>query len=243
MKKRIFMILFFALFTCSRPAYAIFDVAAAIETFMEIKTEIENKVQEIQKYYEDMQKKLKQGFAMGASCFQNPMDCNPDALMATLNGLAGTVKNVQPYKEMVFTMPNSVMNEPGALAQKSQEELLNDITKNYIYTAGQGDDINKTIENRKAISGVVANETALLFAKGITTRHSIRSEKDDDLYPNDLQASGDDPGNIDKVLNAEGMVLLLSASRIARILELKAGMISSEATSELTQQSNSGEEN
>lgn len=241
MKKRIFMILFISLFTYSRAAYAIFDVAAAIETFMEIKTEIENKVQEIQKYVEDMEKTLKQGFAMGASCFQNPLDCNPDALMATVKGLSDAAKNVEPYKEMVFTMPNSVMSKPGELAKKSQEELLEDISKNYIYTAGQGDDINKTIENRKAISGVVANETALLFAKGITTRHSIRTEQDDKIYSK-LESKGDDDKGLDKILNAKGEVILRSTARITRILELKAGMISSEATSELTQQSNSGEE-
>ena len=236
--------MFCILFASSRPAYAIFDVAAAVETSMEIKTEVENKVQEIQKYVEDMEKSLKQGFAMATSCFKNPTSCNPNDLMASLGGLGletTSKKNVAPYKEIVFAMPNSAMADPGGL-EKPQEDLLEDITKNYVYTEGQGDDINKTRENRMAISGVVANETALLFAKGITTRHSIRTEVDEDLYPSDLEAEGDDPGNVDKVLNAEGMVILLSSSRIARILELRASMISSEATSELTQQSNSDEQ-
>lgn len=242
--KNVFIVSFFALLICCRPAYAIFDIPAAIESAMEYKTEFENKIQEIQKQIEDMEKRLKQGFAMATSCFKNPTQCNPNDLMSTLNGIASmasSVKNIAPYKEMVFTMPNSEMSKPGGL-KKSQEELLNDIEKNYVYHAGQGDDINNTFKNRQAISSVVANETALLFAKGITTRHSIRSEKDDELYPSDLQVKGDDKGNVDKVLNAQGMILLLSASRLVRIMELRASMISSEATSELTQQSESATE-
>ena len=234
MKKKFLLALFISMFMYSRTAGAIFDIPAAVETFMEIATEVKNKVEEVQKFVEDTQKRLKQGFALATSCFKNPMQCNPQSLVSAL-----TTLDVKTYKETVFAMPNSIMDH--AISTPA-EDLLKDIEENYVYKAGQGktaetkNDVENTLKNRERINAIVSNETALLFAKGITTRHSIRKEDDTTMYPN-LKDSGSD-GNIDKILYAEGLVLLKSSSRIARILELKASMISSEATAELTQQSN-----
>jgi len=242
--KKLFLFLFLSMLF-SQPTHAIVDGLATAQSVMELKTEIENKVQEIQKKIEEVKKTLKQGFDLASSCFKNPMQCDPGQLSSFFGVGAGASILPQAHQEIVFTMPNATnMQNPTAA---SQESLQGEIETNYIYHKSQGKKNGSKVgdnanvqENRDNINNIISNETALLFAKAATTRHSIQLENDMQLYARDFGSSdgGDDPSAAkDSVLQAEAQVVLLSVSRLARILELRSSMIGTQATAELMQQS------
>jgi len=231
MKKKFYITLFLSIFMFSRSAYAIFDIMGAIQSALELKKEIENQIQEVMKFKEDLEKRVKQGFAMASSCFKNPMKCDVkgfDKLIDTGAGGSGVTRN------------NNIPVMPGAEKLKQDltniaEEDLGKIVKNtYRYTKTEKKDLQAINQNRANINGVIVDEISMEFAKGAATRHSIQAEDDSSLYPNDF---GKDT-NVDKVLDAQNRVGILTASRLARIIELRANMNSAEATVTMTETSN-----
>jgi len=235
MTKRIFVALFLLVFAFTRPAHAIFDVLAILESGLEYKQEFEHRVKEIQKFKDDQLKRLKQGFEMATSCFKHPDKCASGEMLKYFDPQKNKTTYIKKVNQ-IFTMPGSKM-AGGDIVKTSQESLDTDVEKTYIYKRGRGDDLVKTKKNRDDINKVIANETALMFAKGATTRHSIQGEEDSTLYP-DIG----DKNNMDEILQAQARVTTLTNSRVARIVELRANMISSESASELTQQSIANEE-
>lgn len=235
MTKKIFIVFFLLVFTLARPAYAIFDVLAILETGLEYKQEFEHKVKEIQKFKDDQLKRLKQGFDMAKSCFKNPEKCASAEMVKYFDPKKNKTTYIKKVNK-IFTMPGSTMGS-GSITKTSQEKIATDIEKTYIYKRGRGDDLKMTKKNRDNLNKVIANETALMFAKGATTRHSIDGEDDATLYP-DIG----DKNNMDEILQGQARVTTLTNSRVARILELRASMISSQSAAELTQQSVANEE-
>lgn len=235
MTKKIFIALFLMIFAFTRPAYAIFDVLAILESALEYKQEFEHRVKEIQKFKDDQIKRLKQGFDMATSCFKHPEKCASTQMVNYFDPTKNKTTYIKKVN-MIFTMPKSAMGS-GSIVKTSQERMATDVENSYIYKRGRGDDLKETKKNRDDINKVIANETALMFAKGATTRHSIQGEEDSTLYP-DIG----DKNNMDEILQGQARVTLLTNSRLARIIELRASMISSQSAAELTQQSIANEE-
>jgi len=236
MTKRIFIALFLLVFAFARPAHAIFDVLAILESGLEYKQEFEHKIKEIQKFKDDQLKRLKQGFEMATSCFKHPDKCASGEMVKYFDPEKNKTTYIKKVNK-IFTMPDSKTMASGSIVKTSQEKMAIDVESSYIYKRGRGDDLVKTKKNRDDINKIVASETALMFAKGATTRHSILGEEDATLYP-DIG----DKNNMDEILQAQARVTLLTNSRIARIVELRASMISSQSAAELTQQSIANEE-
>lgn len=93
-------------------------------------------------------------------------------------------------------MPGAEELKKGDLKKKSDKSLAQTVETSYIYQRGQGDDIEKTSKNRRLINAVVADDAALLFAKGVSARQSILVE-DGSLYQVEFKKN-----NIDEILNA-----------------------------------------
>jgi hypothetical protein len=229
MKKKFIIILFMSLLVYNRAAYAVFDIAACIESVLEYKTEIEHKIQEIQKKLKDMETRVRQGFDLTNSCFKNPLECNPKDMTRFLNYMNEDIKGrTKAFSAWGFGM-NHVMD--GINAEKpNQEGFIKGIETGYTYNRGQGQDLAKLNENRKDVNTVVSNEIALLFAKGATTHNEIQQEKDSDLYTSEF------PEGMDTIMQAQARVALMTAARLARVLEFRSNMISSAATAQMTLQ-------
>ena len=197
---------------------------------LEYKTEIEHKIEEIQKKLKDIETRARQGFDLANNCFKRPLECNPESLTKFLNYMNEDIKRRQKvHSAWGFHMPKaSGMDNP---EEETQEGLLKEIEVTYTYNRGQGDDIAKVAENRKDINSVVTDEVSLLFSKGATTHNDLQKEKDKDLYFSKFPE-----GNMDEILNAQDRIALMTAARLARILELRSSMISSASTSEMTLQ-------
>ena len=241
MNKKYLMTFFLATFICVRPAHAIFDIMAMVESGLEYAEEIKHKIAEIQKFKDDQLKRLKQGFDLANSCYKNPMSCGSSEMLKFLKENGNSDIYIKK-RNQIFTMPGSEMGN-GDIASQPQEKFAEDVVKTYIYKRGRGKtaggegDLVESKKNRDNINKVIANETALMFAKGATTRHSIQGEDDSQLYP-DIG----DKNNMDEILQAESRVTLATASRLARVLELRANMVSSQSTAELTQQTVANED-
>lgn len=133
-------------------------------------------------------------------------------------------------------MPGAEELKKGDLKKKSDKSLAQTVEISYIYQRGQGDDIEKTSKNRRLINAVVADDAALLFAKGVSARQSILVE-DGSLYQVEFKKN-----NIDEILNAQNIVAIATQQRLNRILELRAYMASAGATAELTRQTREADE-
>lgn len=230
MKRKKFVILLMSLLLCSHTAYAVFDIFACIESLLELKTEIEHKVEEIQKKIKDEITRARQGFDLASNCFTNPLQCNPDDLTTFLNYINEDRRLVKGAQR-VHSAWGFTLGKQSSPLHVPHEELLDDIQVKYTYNRGQGKDIEKLSENREEINNIVGKELALMFAKGATTHNDIQNEDDSKLYTFDLNND-----NMDEILNAQNRVVLMTAVRLARILEFRSNIISSAATSEMTLQ-------
>ena len=72
----------------------------------------------------------------------------------------------------------------------------------------------------------------------MATRHNIQNEADEDVYTHDFKQN-----NIEEILSAQNISCIMSANRLARIVELRAHMVGAEASASLTEQSLEAEEN
>lgn len=227
-------------FTYVRPAHAVFDFLAAIEDGIDLVIDIQTKVEQLQNKIAEIKKRVTQGFAVAGGCIQNPLQCDVGALMSFVgDGISVINKTL----DGVYVMKKAKLMAKENLNEQCITCLEDEVRDTYIYKRGDGKDMKRLNENRADINGIVINDTNVLFAKAITTRHSIIAE-DASLYPTDF---GDDSGtsdpenaknpeNIENVVRAQTFVALYTQSRLARILELRAHMVGAEATVELTRQ-------
>lgn len=232
MKKKLCIALFLSLFVYTREAYAIFDIMAKVQSALELYKDVENKVQQYTKKLRDIEKRARQGFDLASSCYKNPKQCDPKALEAFAKDSESYVKNMKEIR----VMPGAEELKKGDLKKKSDKSLAQTVETSYIYQRGQGDDIEKTSKNRRLINAVVADDAALLFAKGVSARQSILVE-DGSLYQVEFKKN-----NIDEILNAQNIVAIATQQRLNRILELRAYMASAGATAELTRQTREADE-
>lgn len=232
MRKKLCILLFFSLITYTREAYAIFDIMAKVESALELYKDVENKVQEVQKKLRDIEKRARQGFEMASNCYKNPTKCDPKALKSFAEDSESYVTSLTEIK----VMPGAEELKEGDLKKKSDSSLAQTVKNTYIYQRGQGQDIDKTEENRRYINAIIADDTALLFAKGVSARQSILVE-DGSLYQAEFKNE-----NMDEILNAQNVVAIATEQRLNRVLEMRAYMTSAGATAELTQQSREADE-
>lgn len=220
MKKKIYLAIGCFFLIGIRPAQAIIDPMAVIQSFLEVYKEAETKVQEIQKKVRDLQARDLQGFSVATSCMSNPKKCDVKALAQLGKDAAGYIKKYKGVK----TVSEATELATGDLRKKNSEGLENVVKNTYIYKKAQGDDLKKLHKNRSEVNGVALDDVALLFAKGATTRNSIQAE-DGSLYQTEFTKN-----NMDEILKAQIVVSLSTQSRLARILEIRAYMLSPSAT-------------
>lgn len=232
MKKKVWVILFLSMFVYTREAYAIFDIMATVQSILERYKDVENKVQEYQKKLRDVEKRARQGFDLASNCYKNPTKCDAKAIEAFSKDSESYVKSLKEIK----VMPGAEELKEGDLKKKSDGSLAQTVENAYIYKRGQGQDIEKTAENRRYLNAIVADDTALLFAKGVSARQSILVE-DGSLYQSEFKNE-----NMDEILNAQNIVAIATEQRLNRILEMRAYMTSAGSTAELTQQTREADE-
>ncbi|MBO5038654.1 MAG: hypothetical protein J6C85_04280 [Alphaproteobacteria bacterium] len=232
MTKKLLIVLLLSLLFYTKSSYAVIDILAQIQTGMELYKEAENKVHEVEKLKSDIEKRAKQGFSAASNCFKNPTKCDPNSFKALGIDAPGFVTD--KIKE-ISVMPGSTLGK-GDLSKKAGKDMMTDVEKSYIYKRGQGKDLEKLRQNRRDNNAVVTDELATMFAKGITTRNSIQAE-DGKLYQTEFKKD-----NIDEILKAQNVVGIVTDSRLARILELRAYMVGAEATAELTRQNREANE-
>lgn len=242
MKKRLFLALFLSLFMYSRAAYAIFDIPAIVQAALEFKTEVENKIKEIEKLKDDIEKRVKQGFALASNCFKSLSSKSISG--CDIKGMKDFYDDAKNLKEGVITrikefpvMPaaDKLKEDMNNMKQQMADTYQNLVRKAYIFKKG-GKDLERLRENRNNLNAIITDEVSMLFAKAATTRHSIQTEesgdKENETYKTEFKQN-----NLDEILAAQNSVGILTNSRLARIVELRAFMNSAPATSEMMQHS------
>lgn len=212
---------------CGKNAYAIFDPMATVESALELKDEIVTQVQEVQKFISDTQKRIKQGYAMATSCFKNPLNCGLKAATSLITDGKDGYKTIKMFP----MMDGAVALLDKDLTKVKSEDVSNIVKETYIYH-DQKESLSKLRENRDQINSVVANQSAILFAKGAMMKTRLKNEESAEIYEDPSEKKQDD-----SIQYLQGKLDITNATRLARIVELKAYMLHAQATSELTQQS------
>ncbi len=220
MKKKIYIVTLLSLFAFTNNAYAVIDIPAILQSALKLKSDIENKLVEIQKLKQDAQKTVRQGFEIGKNCFSDPKSCYKDA------------KSLKHDAESTIQGIRSVGSElkSSDLMIKNPKDLADSIINDGTYKKGQGQDIIRKATNEAVNNAIVTDLLAILFAKGVVTRQSILQENPE-LYNRSFK----DESNIEEILYAQNTLMLNSDRRIARILELRTFMFNAQAIKELTQ--------
>lgn len=228
MRRKIYIAVFIYTFALSTPAYAIMDVMATVQSVLEKVTEVKTKVENVKKKITDVIKRTAEGFEAASNCFANPTACG----LKFVKGVAGNAING------VRTVPGTERLAEGAIVEQASEELERDVIIGYSYVRGAeaGKDLIRDASMNAQLQSVMADEMAILFAKGMATHQIIRNEDGEDLY---ILEGEENQGNI---IAAQNKLVLTSQERISRILELKAYLQGAQSTSEMSRYSFSQEE-
>lgn len=221
MRKKIYIAIFIYMFTLASPAYAIVDIMATVQTILEKVTEVKTKVENIQKKVTDTIKKAAEGFEAASNCFANPMKCG----LSILDGVAGNPING------VRTIPGTEALADEEIIEMASEELEKSVTESYSYVRGAeaGKDLKRDAVLSENLQGLMADEMAILFAKGMAVRQIIRNEDGEDIYKMD-----DVEENQSNIIAAQNRLILKSQERLSRILEIKAYIQGAQSTSEMS---------
>ena len=223
--------LLFALLLCGKNAYAIFDPGATIQSALELKDEILSQVQEVQKYKNDIEKRVKEGYAMATSCFKNPTKCD-------LKGISSISGNYTTIK--MFPIMDKAAKYIGKedLTKTASKDVSDVVRKTYIYQEGKKS-LENVQKNREGINSVITNQIAILFAKGAMTKMRLQNENSADIY---IDPSSAENNNKDSIMSLQTNLDLIDNTRLARILEMNGYMQNASVTAGLTQQSGREEE-
>lgn len=207
-----------------KESYATLDPMATVESALELKDELVTQLQEFQKMKQDLEKRLKQGYALATSCFKNPVKCG----LQTISSLAKD----DGFKTIKFfpMMPGTDLIYKD-LTKMSSESVSEEIRASYIYHTGPHS-LENLRTNRDNINSVVADQSALLFAKGAMIKTRLLKEDSATIY--------EDPSKnnqADSIKYLQAKLDINDQVRLARILEIKAYILHAQSTSELTQQS------
>ena len=227
MKKVFVIALIVSMISVARPANAIIDIMATIQSGLELKTEIMNKIEAVQKKIMDAYKRAVQGFQAASNCFANPLKCDIKTLGSLGKGAIGSIKSITGVR----TVPGAEKLASSNLKTESAKGLDKEIMENYTFIEGQKNSLEATAKKKQELNAVTADEIAILFAKAMATRQSIRNEKAEEIYSNDIGESQSD------ILAVHNTLTLKSQERLSRILELRAYMIGADATKELSKNS------
>jgi hypothetical protein len=222
MKNKFLMIVFLSMFCIATPAYAIVDVVATVQSVLEKVKEVKTKVETVKKKIEDVYRRAAEGFQAASSCFANPKDCG----MKALSSLGNNIKRGGSMKGLRVLEGAKGLNS-GNLAEKASEGLDGEVIQAYSYVRGQNFGIDKAGSKRDEIQGAVADELAILFAKGMVVRQMIQNETEEELYQSNIKE------NQSEILAAQNNGAIVSQARLSRILELRSYMQGAKATSEL----------
>ena len=238
MKKKFYIGVFLSVFVFVQPAYAIIDIMATVQSALEMKKEIETRVQTIRKKLEDAKKRLVQGYKAGANCFANPKSCGTNALTELTKDMLSTDPLGVRILEMtgIRAVEGAEGLTAGDVAKKRAEDVEKSVLTSYTYVKGLGNDLKNLSDFRNIVNAVIADETALLFAKGASVRQSIRNENQEEIYPTKIE------NKLSDILAVHNALAIKSEERLTRILELKAYMGGAQANSELAQHTLSKEE-
>lgn len=221
MKKKFYIIVFLSIFTFVQPAYAIIDIMAMVQSVLELKKEVETKVQTIRKKVSDVKKRVVQGYKAGANCFANPKKCGLDVLTDLADsGKINEIMGIRTLKEAKELASNDIV-------KKASEKIEKDALEAYTYVKGTGEDLKRLSIKRKYVNAVIADETAILFAKGAYVRQQIRDESAEEIYPTKIE------NQLSDILAAHNALAIKSQERLIRILELKAYMSGAQTNAEL----------
>ena len=224
MKKCILIIvLFMTPLLYPKKACAIFDPMATVETALELKDEVVTKVQEVQKFKNDLEKRYKQGYALATSCFKDPKNCG-------LKGIESISKDGITSIKMFPMMPGALDSLDKDITKIKSEDVSNVIHLTYTYVQGD-DSLKNTRENRANIGSVVANQAAILFAKGAMIKTRLQKEEDSEIYEDSSKYD-----QVDSIKYLQSKLDIMNNTRLAHILELKAYMLNAQFTAEMTQQ-------
>ena len=229
MKKKICAItLLFTLLLYGKEAYAIFDPLATIMSVLEVKDEVLSQVQEIQKFKSDMEKRIKQGYALATSCFKDPSRCDIESI-TSLTGKYKTIK-MFPVMEGAAEALNRDLVKTGS-------KSISDVVRNeYIYHENQEKGLRVGQQNREGLNSVITNQIAILFAKGAMAKTRLQNENSAEIYkdPSSIEKQGTaGNGDKDSILSLQATLDLMDNTRLARILEMKGYMQNAPATAGL----------
>ncbi|MBR2274245.1 MAG: hypothetical protein IJ864_05420 [Alphaproteobacteria bacterium] len=230
MKKNICLSLLFSLVLLAKPAHAIIEFPSIAISAQELKDVIVMQVEELIRKKVMTNSTLKNGFGIAASCFKNPANCN-------LSNLTSLMQNGITRINKFAVMPGVPALASGDITKIGSETLEQAIKDGYVYTQGK-ESLKRVRENRDNVNSVIANDASTLFAKGATTKLSIQQEDSTELYPDPSNKN-----NMEEILYVHNRAGLLTESRLAHILELRAYMVGGQATAELTTQSTKPEDN
>ncbi|MBR5598691.1 MAG: hypothetical protein IKW39_01485 [Alphaproteobacteria bacterium] len=238
MKKKFYIIVFLSVFIFVQPAYAIIDIMATVQSALEVKKEIETKIQTIRKKISDIEKRVVQGYKAGANCFSNPKNCGVDALTKLVTDMKSKDPLGVRITEItgVRTIEGAEELSEGDVVNKKSESLEKDVLEAYTYVKGVGNDLERLSIIRKEVNAVVADEAAILFAKGATVRQSIRNENAEEIYPTKIE------NQLSDIIAVHNALAIKSQERLTRILELKSYMNGAQSNAELAQHTLSEDE-
>ena len=220
MRNKFFIIIFISMFSIATPAYAIVDIVATVQSVLEKVKEVKTKVETIRKKIEDGYRRVAEGFQAASSCFSNPKKCG-------LNALSKLGQNIQREGTMIGIRTVEGSGLDGDLKSKKSDQLDESVINAYSYKKGQEDAIANAGNKRDQIQGAIADELAILFAKGMVVQQMIVNEKEEDLYLANIEE------NQSQILSAQNNLALVSQARLSRILELRSYMQGANATAEL----------
>ena len=212
--KKIYWTLLFSLVLYSGNAYATIDIWAKIMSAIQKGVEVKTQVLQYKQEATNMGNKLK---TIGG-CFGNPGSCNISSLTSFANDGYSTIKK------------SPVLGPSLTGNVQSAEDTDKGVRDSGIYKKGPNS-IANTRKYKDNLDSVVADEAAILFAKAATAKLRIIEEDSSDLY---VDPSGNN--SMDEILNAQNQIEIITQSRLARILELRAYMSAAQATAELSTQ-------
>ena len=219
MKKYLIIALFLSFMFVTKETYAIVDIASTVQTVMEKGQTLKKKVEEFKSRIEEEIKKLKQ--------WAENMGCS------AVSSLCGINKNTEDVKPItgVAALSGSGLDE-GNISKKDPRENREKISKAHKTKFGAGDSLVQQKAKDEEVNQLLVEEISRQYAKSMAVHQSIMNENGAELYPYDGLMKGDET-NDEGIISAQNSVALKSQTRLTRILELRAYMITSVDTAEL----------
>ena len=223
MKKYLIIALFLSFMFVTKETYAITDIPSTIQVTLEKAQSLKKKVEELKARIEEEIKKLKQ-WAENMGCSAVPSLC----------GINNNTEDVKPITG-VAALSGSGLDE-GNISKKDPRENREKISKAHKTTFGADDSLVQQKAKDEEVNQLLVEEISRQYAKSMAVHQSIMNENGAELYPYDglmKEEGSEEEPNDEGIISAQNSVALKSQTRLTRILELRAYMITSVDTAEL----------